>query len=66
MGINSTYGVKRRHERFQKNDNTWTYLNTLDELIEDYQFDYYDDKKFLKIAFLKAIKNDAKFRAVYE
>ncbi len=58
--------IKRRHERFQKSDNAWTYLNTLDELIEDYKFDYYDDKKFLKIAFLKAIKNDAEFKAVYE
>lgn len=58
--------IKRRHERFQKSDNTWTYLNTLDELIEDYEFDYYDDKKFLKIAFLKAIKNDAEFISVYQ
>lgn len=58
--------IKRRHERFQKSDNTWTYLNTLDELIEDYEFDYYDDKKFLKIAFLKAIKYDNEFIAVYE
>lgn len=58
--------IKRRHERFQKSYNTWTYLNTLDELIEDYEFDYYDDKKFLKIAFLKAIKNDAEFKDVYE
>lgn len=58
--------IKRRHERFQKIDNNWTYLNTLDELIEDYKFDYYDDKKFLKIAFLKAIKNDAEFMSVYE
>jgi hypothetical protein len=57
--------IKRRHESFQKIDNTWSYLNTLDELIEDYQFDYYDDKKFLKIAFLKAIKNDVKFMSVY-
>lgn len=57
--------IKRRHERFQKNDNLWTYLNTLDELIEDYEFDYYDDKKFLKIAFLKAIKNDTEFISVY-
>lgn len=53
--------IKRRHERFQKSDNTWTYLNMLDELIEDYEFDYYDYKKFLKIAFLKAKKNDVSF-----
>lgn len=57
--------IKRRHERFLQTDNTWTYLNTLDELIEDYQFDYYDDNKFLKIAFLKAIKNDEELNAVY-
>lgn len=58
--------IKRRHERFQKNDSTWTYSDTLNELIEDYEFDYYDDKKFLKIAFLKAIKNDVAFINVYE
>ncbi|RXG15964.1 hypothetical protein DSM03_103149 [Leeuwenhoekiella aestuarii] len=58
--------IKRRHDRFQKFDSSWTYLNTLNELIDDYQYDYYDEKKFLKIAFLKAIKNDSKFKAVYE
>ena len=58
--------IKRRHQRFQKTDNTWSYLNTLDEMIEDYEFDYYDDKKFLKIAFLKALKNDSEFKSVYE
>jgi hypothetical protein len=57
--------IKRRHERFQKTDSTWSYLHTIDELIEDYKFDYYDDKKFLKIAFLKALKNDGKFMSVY-
>lgn len=55
--------IKRTFEKSLKTSNTWTYLNTLDELIEDYEFDY---KKFLKIAFLKAIKNDAELKTVYE
>lgn len=58
--------IKRRHERFQKNDSTWTYSDTLNELIEDYEFDYYDDKKFLKIAFLQALKKDIAFISAYE
>lgn len=50
--------IKRRHKKFLKLKAGWTFVDTLDELIEDYEFDYYDDKKFLKIAFLKALKND--------
>ena len=53
--------INRRHKKFQELKAEWTFLNTIDYLIEDYEFDYYDDKKFLKIAFLKAIKNDEAF-----
>ena len=58
--------IARRHQIFLKSNEDWTYENTLNQLIEDYEFDYYEDKKFLKIAFLKAIKNDAELMEVYK
>jgi len=58
--------IERRHEDFLKLDENWSYANTLDSLIEDYKFDYYEEKKFLKIAFLIAIKKDVEFMKVYE
>jgi hypothetical protein len=57
--------IERRHSIFVGLDSSWTYTQTLDKIIEDYQFDYYEEKKFLKLAFLKALKKDAEFVAVY-
>ena len=58
--------IKSWHKIFTEDNEIWTYEQTIDRLINQYEPDYYDDKKFLKIAFLKAVKNDAKFIAVYE
>ena len=57
--------IKRRHMSFQKLKPDWTFINTIDYLIDDYKHDYYDDKKFLKIAFLMSIKNDDAFLETY-
>lgn len=58
--------IERRHQIFLKSNKDWTYENTLDQLIEDYEFDYYEDKKFLKIGLLKALKKDSNLMAVYQ
>jgi len=41
--------LKRRHKIFTENKEDWTYLNTLDERINDYENDKYEDFKFLRI-----------------
>lgn len=55
--------------RFERNKNRkqgLSYLEIINDHIEDYEEDKYSEKKFLKIAFLKAVKNDVKFMSVYE
>ncbi|MFL0100083.1 hypothetical protein [Tenacibaculum maritimum] len=55
--------------RFEKNNKRGqglSYLEIINDDIEIYEDDKYSEKKFLKIAFLKAIKNDAEFMSVYE
>lgn len=49
--------IKRRHTYYRSLDKTWTYDKTLDQLITDYEFDKYDDKKFLKIPIMTELKN---------
>jgi len=58
--------LRKRWERNNKREHGLSYEEIIDDHIEDYEEDKYSEKKFLKIAFLKAIKNDAKFMAVYE
>jgi hypothetical protein len=58
--------IKNWDKIFNEDNEVWTYEQTINRLISNYEFDYYDDKKFLKIAFLKAIKNDTNFMSVYE
>ncbi len=58
--------IERRHLIFIISDVDWTFENTIDRIIEDYEFDYYEDKKFLKIGLLKSLKNDKALMAVYE
>jgi len=55
-----------RFERNKKREQGLTYLEIINDHIEDYEEDKYSEKKFLKIAFLKALKNDNHFMAVYE
>ncbi len=58
--------LKKWDKIFNEDNEVWTYEQTINRLISNFEFDYYDDKKFLKIAFLKAIKDDTEFMAVYE
>lgn len=57
--------IKRRHEDFKEGKNGWTYLQSLNKLMVDYEFDRYEDKKFLKIAFLEELKNFPDLIEVY-
>ncbi len=57
--------IKRRHEDYKTGNATWTYNNTLDKLIVDYEFDKYDDKKFLQIPILTELKNCSNLIEVY-
>lgn len=57
--------IKRRHSIYAKNNPDWTYENSLDELIADYEFDKYEDKKFLKIPLMLELKNNPSLIEVY-
>jgi hypothetical protein len=47
-------------------NNEVSYSDIIDEEIINYEIDKYDDRKFLKIALLEAIKNRSDWMAVYE
>jgi hypothetical protein len=49
--------IKRRHKDFSEGKIGWSYINSLDKLITDYEFDKYEDKKFLKIPLMQELKN---------
>lgn len=57
--------IKRRHQLFKKNKAGWTYDNTLDFLIDDYENDLYEDKKFLKKPFMVELKSSTSLIDVY-
>lgn len=58
--------IKRRHTDFAVGKPNWTYTNSLDKLIYDYEFDKYEDKKFLKIALMSELRNCTGLIEVYE
>lgn len=57
--------IKRRHKIFTENKVDWTYSNTLDELIADYENDKYEDFKFLRIPLMEELKNCSQLIDVY-
>jgi len=57
--------IKRRHIDYKGIDNAWTYNHSLDKLIADYEFDKYDDKKFLKIPMMRELKRCSDLIEVY-
>ncbi len=57
--------IKRRHLLFKKNNAGWTYKDTLDFLIDDYENDLYEDKKFLKKPFMVELKSSTSLIEVY-
>jgi len=58
--------IANRYARNIKRANGLSYSEILDDHIEDYENNKYSEKKFLKIAFLNAVKNDANLMVVYE
>jgi len=57
--------IKRRHADYKGTNDVWTYEDTLNKLITDYEFDKYDDKKFLKIPIMAELKNCSDLIEVY-
>lgn len=57
--------IANRIYRNSKRKNGESYETILDDAIDDYQYEIYDDRKFLKIPFLQAIKNKPDWMAVY-
>jgi len=57
--------IKRRHQLFKKNNTDWSYDNTLDFLIDDYENDLYEDRKFLKKPFMVELKSSTNLIEVY-
>jgi hypothetical protein len=57
--------IKRRHQDYKGENAAWSYSNTLDKLIADYEFDKFDDKKFLKIPIMAELKNCSELIEVY-
>lgn len=57
--------IKRRHAWFAEGKAIWTYENSLDKLIEEYEYDQYEDKKFLKIPLMNELKKCSNLIEVY-
>lgn len=57
--------IKRRHIKFSEGNPNWTYEDSMNELIADYENDKYEDKKFLKIPLMEELKRSANLIDVY-
>lgn len=57
--------VKRRHADYAEGRAKWSYVDTLNKLILDYEYDKYEDKKFLKIPLMEALKSCSYLIDVY-
>lgn len=57
--------IKRRHSEFLKVDATLSYIDSLNKVIADYEFDKYEDMKFLKIPLMEELKNCHELIEVY-
>lgn len=66
-GLSKTFlkRIKRRHLDFKMADLDQTYVDSLNKLIADYEFDKYEDMKFLKIPFMEELKNCSQLIDVY-
>lgn len=58
--------LKRKHDKFKEDNENWTYLKTLEHHIDDYKYDEFEDVKFLRIAYLKELKNRKDLIEVYD
>lgn len=57
--------IKRRHKDFSKGKENWSYTDSLNKIIEDYEYDRFEDCKFLKIPLMQELKNCASLIEVY-
>lgn len=57
--------IKRRHIDYQKSNAGLTYIDSLNRLIADYEYDKYENEKFLKIPFMVELKNCSELIEVY-
>lgn len=57
--------IKRRHLDYQIAVTGQTYVDSLNKLIADYEYDKYEDMKFLKIPFMEELKNCSQLIDVY-
>lgn len=58
--------IKRRHLKFADSISDWTYEDSLNELIIDYENDKYEDMKFLKIPFMEELKKTTYLIDIYD
>jgi len=57
--------MKRRYNEKKKENSKWKFEDTLDYYIGDYANDAYLDEKYLKIPFLKSVKNCDSILSIY-
>ena len=57
--------IKRRHKDFSNRQGNWNYTDSLNKMIEDYEYDRYEDNKFLKIPLMQELKNCSSLIDVY-
>ncbi len=58
--------LKLKFERNKKRNHNLTYREVISDVIEEYNMDKYDDRKFLKASFLKEILNKPEWLATYK
>ncbi|WP_299466011.1 hypothetical protein [uncultured Microscilla sp.] len=58
--------ISNRMFRHQKRKQEFTYEQILNDSIEDYEFDIFEERKFLKKSFLETIKLKPEWMAVYQ
>ena len=57
--------IKRRHNECLKTNAEQTYLDTLNTLIKEYEFDKFEETKFLRIPYMEELKNCSHLIDVY-
>ena len=57
--------IKSKFERNRKKNNPSTYEQVVNDIIDDYEIDKYDDRKFLKLSFLSEILTKPDWLAIY-
>lgn len=66
IAYNLVRQLANRYKRSKERNQGLTFTEIIDDHIKDYEDDKYSDKKFLKVAFLKELKNCSDLIEVYE